>query len=121
MARVVDVDCDFLKTNRAGKEGMMDKPLSVWQQITVAPHRSMFLAGTLQGVAAMLWWVFDLAGRYGIAGSAQAWSITPAWAHAFLMMYGFFPFFIFGFLFTTYPNWMNAGKFHRVMPSAPVC
>jgi uncharacterized protein involved in response to NO len=110
MARIVDVDCDFLKTNRAGKEGMMDKPLSVWQQITVAPHRSMFLAGTLQGVAAMLWWVFDLAGRYGIAGSAQAWSITPAWAHAFLMMYGFFPFFIFGFLFTTYPNWMNGRK-----------
>jgi uncharacterized protein involved in response to NO len=48
----------------------MDKPLSVWQQIAAAPHRSMFLAGALQGVAAMLWWVFDLAGRYGIAGSA---------------------------------------------------
>jgi uncharacterized protein involved in response to NO len=88
----------------------MNKPLSVWQQIAAAPHRSMFLAGALQGVAAMLWWVFDLAGRYGIAGSAPAWSVPPVWAHAFLMMYGFFPFFIFGFLFTTYPNWMNSGK-----------
>lgn len=104
------VDFDFPKTNGAGQEGIMNKPLSVWQQIAAAPHRSMFLAGALQGVAAMLWWVFDLAGRYGIAGSVPAWSITPVWAHAFLMIYGFFPFFIFGFLFTTYPNWMNAGK-----------
>ena len=39
-----------------------------------------------------------------------AWSIVPTWAHAFLMIYGFFPFFIFGFLFTTYPNWMNGEK-----------
>lgn len=70
----------------------------------------MFLAGALQGVATLLWWVFDLVGRYGIAGTAPEWSMAPVWAHAFLMIYGFFPFFIFGFLFTTYPNWMNGEK-----------
>lgn len=88
----------------------MDKQLTVWQHMAAAPHRSLFLAGALQGVLTVLWWIFDLAGRYGIAGSMTNWSVTPSWAHAFLMVYGFFPFFIFGFLFTTYPNWMNGDK-----------
>ena len=88
----------------------MNKQLTVWDHIAAAPHRSLFLVGALQGVLTLLWWVFDLAGRYAIAGSATVWSIAPTWAHAFLMIYGFFPFFIFGFLFTTYPNWMNGEK-----------
>ncbi len=88
----------------------MDKQMTVWQHIAAAPHRTLFLAGTLQGVLTVLWWIFDLTGRYGIAGSMTNWSVAPSWAHAFLMIYGFFPFFIFGFLFTTYPNWMNGDK-----------
>ncbi|SFE58477.1 NnrS family protein [Nitrosomonas sp. Nm166] len=88
----------------------MNKQLTIRDHIAAAPHRSLFLAGALQGVLTLLWWMFDLAGRYGIAGSTTTWSIAPAWAHAFLMVYGFFPFFIFGFLFTTYPNWMNGDK-----------
>ena len=88
----------------------MTIPLTVRDHISAAPHRSLFLAGALQGVLTLLWWVFDLTGRYAIAGSATVWSIAPTWAHAFLMVYGFFPFFIFGFLFTTYPNWMNGDK-----------
>ncbi|MBA3756199.1 MAG: NnrS family protein, partial [Nitrosomonas sp.] len=88
----------------------MTIPLTVRDHISAAPHRSLFLAGALQGVLTLLWWVFDLAGRYAIAGSATTWSIAPTWAHAFLMIYGFFPFFIFGFLFTTYPNWMDGEK-----------
>ncbi|MBP6058595.1 MAG: NnrS family protein [Nitrosomonas sp.] len=88
----------------------MNIPLTVRDHISAAPHRSLFLAGALQGVLTLLWWVFDLAGRYAIVGSATIWSIAPTWAHAFLMIYGFFPFFIFGFLFTTYPNWMDGEK-----------
>ncbi|MBS0422989.1 MAG: NnrS family protein [Proteobacteria bacterium] len=83
---------------------------NVRNHLSAAPHRSLFLAGALQGVLTVLWWIFDLTGRYGIAGSITGWSVAPTWAHAFLMMYGFFPFFIFGFLFTTYPNWMNGEK-----------
>lgn len=83
---------------------------TVRDHISAAPHRSLFLAGALQGVLTLLWWVFDLTGRYAIAGSATTWSIAPTWAHAFLMIYGFFPFFIFGFLFTTYPSWMDGEK-----------
>lgn len=69
----------------------------------------MFLAGTLQGVLTLAWWVFDLAARSGGTGGL-AWTVPPGWAHAFLMIYGFFSFFIFGFLFTTFPNWMNGEK-----------
>jgi uncharacterized protein involved in response to NO len=88
----------------------MSNPASDWHHLSAAPHRSMFLAGALQGMLTLLWWVFDLAGRYGIAGTVPAWSIAPIWAHAFLMIYGFFSFFILGFLFTTFPNWMNGEK-----------
>jgi len=88
----------------------MNMLLIVRNHLSAAPHRSLFLAGALQGVLTVLWWIFDLTGRYGIAGSMTGWSVAPTWAHAFLMMYGFFPFFIFGFLFTTYPNWMNGEK-----------
>jgi len=88
----------------------MDKQLTIWSHMAAAPHRSLFLAGALQGVLTVLWWVFDLTGRYGISGTMTNWSVQPSWAHAFLMIYGFFPFFIFGFLFTTYPNWMNGDK-----------
>lgn len=83
---------------------------SNWHHLSVAPHRSMFLAGALQGVLTLLWWVADLAGRYGVAGIMSAWSIAPIWVHAFLMIYGFFSFFILGFLFTTFPSWMNGEK-----------
>jgi len=88
----------------------MNNPASDWHHLSAAPHRGMFLAGALQGILTLLWWVFDLAGRHGIAGASSAWSIAPTWAHAFLMIYGFFSFFILGFLFTTFPNWMNGEK-----------
>lgn len=81
-----------------------------WHTFTSAPHRMMMLGGAVQGMLTLLWWLFDLLGRYGGLYAAPAWSIAPTWAHAFLMLYGFFPFFIFGFLMTTYPNWMNWEK-----------
>jgi uncharacterized protein involved in response to NO len=70
----------------------------------------MFLAGAVQGLAIILWWSVELLGRYTSLFVPVAWSIPPLWAHAFLMIYGFFPFFVFGFLMTTYPNWMNGEK-----------
>lgn len=88
----------------------MNNSASVWQRLAAAPHHGMFLAGALQGVFTLLWWVLDLAGRHDIAVAPLEWSITPIWAHAFLMIYGFFSFFILGFLFTTFPSWMNGEK-----------
>lgn len=75
----------------------------------------MFFGGAVQGVATMTWWLVDLMGRYGAFYAPVAWTVPPIWAHAYLMVYGFFPFFIFGFLFTTYPNWMNG---ERIPPAS---
>ena len=78
-----------------------------WNNFTAAPHRVMFFGGALQIIAAMLWWLLDLVTRYGVAGQPIAWSIMPGAAHAYLMVFGLFPFFIFGFVMTTFPRWMN--------------
>lgn len=88
----------------------MNQSLSIWHHLAAAPHRSLFLVGALQGIVTLLWWLLELTGRYGLLQISFEWTIAPTWAHAFLMIYGFFPFFIFGFLFTTFPNWMNGEK-----------
>ncbi|HEY6094331.1 MAG TPA: NnrS family protein [Gallionellaceae bacterium] len=81
-------------------------PRNLWQIFTAAPHRVMFFGGTLQLVLTMLWWLLDLATRYG-SGNPISWTIAPNTAHLYLMIYGIFPFFMFGFLMTTFPRWMG--------------
>jgi uncharacterized protein involved in response to NO len=67
----------------------------------------LFFLGAVQLLAVMAVWLAELGGRYAGLWPAWQWSL-PAWqAHAFLMIYGVFPFFIFGFLFTVYPRWMS--------------
>jgi uncharacterized protein involved in response to NO len=73
-----------------------------------APHRALFLAGATQGLLAMLWWAGDLAARHGGLYAMPPWPLPPSWLHALLMVYGFFPFFIFGFIMTAGPRWQGA-------------
>ncbi len=82
---------------------------AMFKNFTAAPHRVMFFGGAIQSLAVMLWWTLELATRYGIVGQPISWSIAPSAAHAFLMIYSLLPFFMFGFLMTTFPRWM-AGK-----------
>lgn len=79
------------------------------KNFTAAPHRVMFFGGALQAIAVMLWWTMELASRYGIVGQPISWTVAPGAAHVFLMIYSMLPFFMFGFLMTTFPRWM-AGK-----------
>ncbi|HUW49936.1 MAG TPA: NnrS family protein [Sulfuricella sp.] len=88
----------------------MSQVYATWRAFSAAPHRMMFLAGAAQGVVAIVWWLVELLGRYTSVWLPPAWEIPSTWAHGFLMIYGFFPFFIFGFLMTTYPSWMNGAK-----------
>lgn len=86
----------------------------IWKTLSSAPHRLYFLVGALQGIFAISWWLYDLtASQTGLFPNPD-WSVAPIWAHAFLMIYGFFPFFIFGFLMTAAPNWVNGKKVRRV-------
>jgi uncharacterized protein involved in response to NO len=70
----------------------------------------MFFFGALQAVAALAWWLADVTGRYADWHAPYAWTVPPMWAHAWLLLYGVFPFFIFGFLMTAGPNWLGAPK-----------
>ena len=86
---------------------------SRWHTYSSAPHRMFFFGGAMQALLTIAWWLADLGGRYGGYYPPIAWTIPPVDAHAFLMVYGFFPFFVFGFLMTTYPRWMNGEEVER--------
>lgn len=79
--------------------------VSAWAVWTSAPHRTLFLPGALQLVAAMLFMGWDVGGRYAGLWAVPAWTVPPAWAHAWLMLFGLFPWFILGFGLTAIPNW----------------
>ena len=81
-----------------------------WKIFSSAPHRLYFFAGAAQGVLTIAWWFYDLMGRYASSSGVVNWPVPSVWAHAYLMIYGFFPFFIFGFLMTAAPNWVNGEK-----------
>jgi uncharacterized protein involved in response to NO len=84
----------------------------LWSTYTASPHRVMFLPGALQGVLAMLWWLVDLESRR--AGGTGLGTLPGPALHGWLMLYGFFPFFVFGFLYTAVPNWLEGPAIPRL-------
>ncbi len=65
----------------------------------------LFLGGAVQLALVMVLWAAELIGRAGGTWTFS-WNVPSTWVHTFLMVYGLFPFFIFGFLLTVYPRWM---------------
>jgi len=84
-----------------------------WNTFSAAPHRMMFFSGALQLILPMLFWAFELAGRYTQLWQPLDMAVPTTFAHGFIMLYGVFIFFIFGFLMTTYPRWMNGAAIPR--------
>jgi uncharacterized protein involved in response to NO len=70
----------------------------------------MFAAGAVHGTLALAGWFFDLLGDFTGWYRPLELNIPEAWAHGYLMVYGFFPFFMFGFLMTALPNWVGQEK-----------
>ncbi len=70
----------------------------------------MFAAGAVQGTLALTGWFLDLLGDVTGWYATPGLTIPPGWAHGYLMIYGFFPFFMFGFLMTALPSWVNHDK-----------
>lgn len=87
--------------------------MSIWATFTAAPHRMMMFAGTVQLVLALVYWALELASRH-LGVPVQPDTVLPgSWLHGYLMLYSLFPYFIFGFLMTTYPRWMNGPLVER--------
>ncbi len=85
-----------------------DVPAGLPRLLAAAPHRPLFLAGTVAVILTMLWWTLELASiRFGWNHWPQPVRIPPGWAHAMAIQYGLFPLFMFGFLMTTFPRWMD--------------
>jgi uncharacterized protein involved in response to NO len=77
------------------------------RRLAVAPHRLFFFSGIVQLLLASAWWLATLALRSQGVSAPLAAGLDAPRMHAFLMIYGFFPFFIFGFLFTAGPRWLS--------------
>jgi uncharacterized protein involved in response to NO len=77
-----------------------------WTVFSAAPHRMMFFGGMVQILLTLMFWLIELFCRY-IFSIALPSVIPSTWAHAFLLIFATIPFFIFGFLMTTYPRWMG--------------
>lgn len=73
---------------------------------TAAPHRMLFTAGMTAVAVSGAWWAVELTGRNWPLPLPLP-KVAPIWAHAWLMLYAVFGPFVFGFLFTTFPRWMN--------------
>src|SRR5690348_1417913 len=72
-----------------------------------APHRLLFLAGSVAVLLSIAWWAVELTWmRFGLGHWPQP-TISPAYAHGMLIQYGMFPLFVFGFLLTVFPRWLN--------------
>jgi uncharacterized protein involved in response to NO len=75
--------------------------------LSTAPHRLLFFIGASNVLLAMAWWalwLFDA--RWQLFGLAQP-SMPAGWLHAIIMQYSVLPSFIFGFLLTVFPRWLN--------------
>lgn len=68
----------------------------------------LFFGGAAALVLSMLWWGAVLLSRLGILPTLPSQGLVPIWMHAWLMVYGIFPFFVLGFLFTAFPRWIGA-------------
>ena len=79
-----------------------ERPLAL---LGTVPHRFFFLSGVASLGLAVLWWAWTIVARLGYGAPPVA--VPPTALHAFLMVYGFAPFFMFGFLFTAGPRWLG--------------
>ncbi|HET7404269.1 MAG TPA: NnrS family protein [Usitatibacter sp.] len=72
-----------------------------------APHRLFFFSAVVQLLLASAWWAATLMLRAQGSPPPAASGLDPVRMHAFLMVYGFFAYFVFGFLFTAGPRWLE--------------
>lgn len=77
------------------------------QVFLAAPHRVMFFGGVTQLLLVLSLWSIELLLRIG-GGTTLFPALPSAIWHPLLMVFGFFPFLILGFLMTALPKWVGA-------------
>ncbi len=81
--------------------------------LATSPHRLLFFIGASNVLLAMAWWcVWLVDARWQLFGFAQP-TIPAGWMHAIIMQYSVLPSFIFGFLLTVLPRWLNLPALSR--------
>ncbi|WP_052370599.1 NnrS family protein [Chromobacterium haemolyticum] len=78
-----------------------------------APHRAAFLPGMLFAILLLAAWSAELVSR--LLGVHAALAVPSSLAHGFLMLFGFFPLFMTGFLFTAGPRWLGVEQPGRIV------
>lgn len=73
--------------------------------LLAAPHRLFFALGATNLALVSLWWLAVLTSRALETPLVSA--LPPSWLHAWSMLNGFLPLFMFGFLFTAGPRWLG--------------
>lgn len=71
----------------------------------VAPHRTGFLLGSLLLIASLGWWAVEMIARQ--RGVLLGTAVPAMFLHGYLMLYGFFPLFMLGFIYTAGPRWLG--------------
>ena len=82
-------------------------PQSIAQLFAAAPHRLLFFGGVSALLLSMIWWAAWLGALRSGWWTMPLPSIPAGWAHAIGMQYMAIPLFMFGFLLTVFPRWMN--------------
>ncbi|MBM5812907.1 MAG: NnrS family protein [Gammaproteobacteria bacterium] len=82
-------------------------PLLTPALLVVAPHRLLFFTGAVNVLLAMLWWALWLSSTRWQWPALPQPPIPAGWAHSFVMTYQLLTPFMFGFLLTVFPRWMN--------------
>src|SRR5699024_2968809 len=72
-----------------------------WIHFIAAPHRMFFFGGVWALVLSILWW-------FAVLLAAPIAAPAPHWIHGWLLLFGTFPFFVFGFLITALPRWLDS-------------
>jgi len=83
------------------------------QRLADAPHRLLFFVGAFNVLAMMAWWTAWLIGQHWPALALPQPPIPAGWAHALMMPLQVLAPFMFGFLLTVFPRWMNQPALSR--------
>jgi uncharacterized protein involved in response to NO len=91
----------------------MGRLSNAWNQFAAAPHRMFLWGGAAFGVVAVTLWTVEQLSLFTPLLTPVIWRVPPTPAHALMMLYGLLGFYIFGFLLTTFPRWLEQAPIPR--------